>query len=172
MNHYNELLSVLLCRKQQADNKLLNVSGKKHYTYIVGKGGLYYPFSVSPPPPPFPEIQDVPTFHRSITKTKVLNNSCNKFVYHFCPKCILILEECLQKWWNANLNAFKCFLINFMKRGCEFEKGILLLETVTYNIAIKERVTCIITMETIMCIMHCKNTTCIIATETLICILQ
>ena len=27
MNHYNELLPVLLCRKQQADNELLNVSG-------------------------------------------------------------------------------------------------------------------------------------------------
>ena len=46
----------------------------------------------------------------------------------------------------------------------------LLLETVTY-IAIKERVTCIITIETVMCIMHCKNTTCIIATETPICII-
>ena len=32
----------------------------------------------------------------------------------------------------------------------------LLLETVTY-IAIKERVTCIITMETVMCIMHCRK---------------
>ena len=30
----------------------------------------------------------------------------------------------------------------------------LLLETVTY-IVIKGRVTCIITMETVMCIMHC-----------------
>ena len=69
MNHYNELLSVLLCRKQQADNKLLNVSGKKQYTYIVGKGGYTSPFWITPPPP-FPEIQDVPTFHRSITKQK------------------------------------------------------------------------------------------------------
>ena len=32
----------------------------------------------------------------------------------------------------------------------------LLLETVTY-IAIKERVTFIITMETVMCIMHCNQ---------------
>ena len=62
MNHYNELLSVLLCRKQQADNKLLNVSGKKHYTYIVGKGGLYYPFSVSPPPPPSQKSKMSPPF--------------------------------------------------------------------------------------------------------------
>ena len=41
-----------------------------------------------PPPPfskilPFLEIQDVPTFHRSSRKTKVLNNSCNQFVYNF-----------------------------------------------------------------------------------------
>ena len=125
MNHYNELLLVLLCRKQQADNRLLNVSRKKHCTYIVGKvGGIILPLFWITPSPPFPEIQDVPTFHRSITKIKVMNNSCNKFVYHFCTKSILILEECLQKWWNANLNAFKCFLINFMKRGCELEKGI------------------------------------------------
>ena len=40
-----------------------------------------------------------------------------------------------------------------------------LLETVIYT-AIKVRVTCIITIETVICIMHCKNTTCIIATET------
>ena len=32
----------------------------------------------------------------------------------------------------------------------------LLLGTVTY-IAIKERITCIITMETVMCIMHCRK---------------
>ena len=34
MNHYNELLPVLLCRKQQADNELLNVSRKGQYTYL------------------------------------------------------------------------------------------------------------------------------------------
>ena len=33
MNHYNELLTVLLCRKQQADNELLNILGKEQYTY-------------------------------------------------------------------------------------------------------------------------------------------
>ena len=87
--------------------------------------------------PPFLEIQDALTFHRSIRKTKVLNNSCNQFVYHFYPQSILVLEECLQKWWNAN--AMK-----------------LLLETATY-IAIKERVPCIITMETVMCIMHSRK---------------
>ena len=32
MNHYTELLPVLLCRKQQADNELLNISGKEQYT--------------------------------------------------------------------------------------------------------------------------------------------
>ena len=32
----------------------------------------------------------------------------------------------------------------------------LLLETVTY-IAVKERVTCIITIETVKCIMHCRK---------------
>ena len=44
-----------------------------------------------------------------------------------------------------------------------------LLQTVTY-IAIKERVTCIITIETVKCIVNYpENTTCIIATETPIC---
>ena len=40
---------------------------------IVGKG-VYPPFSKIPP---FLEIQDVPTFHRPIRKTKVLKDSFN-----------------------------------------------------------------------------------------------
>ena len=70
---------------------------------IVGKGGHTPLFlDQTPPPflrsPPFPEIQDLPTFHRSIRKTKGLNNSCNQSVYRFYPQSILVLEECLQKW--------------------------------------------------------------------------
>ena len=69
---------------------------------MVGKGGSYPPFLEQPPPfskiLPFLEIQDVPTFHRSIGKTKVLNKSCKQFVYNLYPHSILILEECLQKW--------------------------------------------------------------------------
>ena len=34
MNHDNELLPVLFCRKQQTDNELLNVSGKEQYAYL------------------------------------------------------------------------------------------------------------------------------------------
>ena len=49
------------------------------------------------------EIQDVTAFRRFIWKTKVLNNSCNQFVCNFYPQSILLLEECLQKWWNTNL---------------------------------------------------------------------
>ena len=56
---------------------------------MVGKGGHT---------PPFLEIQNVSTFHSSIGKTIVLNNSCNQFVYNFYPQSILILEECLLKW--------------------------------------------------------------------------
>ena len=41
----------------------------------------------------FLEIQDFPTFHRSIRKIKMLNNLCNQFVYNFYPQSILILEE-------------------------------------------------------------------------------
>ena len=62
---------------------------------IVGKRGHTPPLSKIPP---FLEIQDVPTFHRSIGKTKVLNDSCNQFVYHFYTQSILVLEERLQKW--------------------------------------------------------------------------
>ena len=64
---------------------------------IVGKG-------VYTPPPhlfknsTFLEIQDVPTFQRFIGKTKVLNNSCNRFVYNLYPQSIIVLEECLKKW--------------------------------------------------------------------------
>ena len=62
-------------------------------TFIVGKGGHTHPPFLEkvldqPSPPflrftPFLEIQDVPTFDESIGKTKVLNNSCNQFVYNF-----------------------------------------------------------------------------------------
>ena len=68
----------------------------------VGKGGHTPPFLNHPPPfskiLPFLEIQDVPTLHRPIRKTKALNNSCNQFVYNFYPQSILILEECLKNW--------------------------------------------------------------------------
>ena len=45
--------------------------------YIVGKGVHTPPFLRLTP---FLEIQDVSTFHRSLRKTKVLNNPCNQFV--------------------------------------------------------------------------------------------
>ena len=46
---------------------------------------------VDQPPPPFfksslfLQIKDVPTIHRSIGQTKVLNNTFNQFVYNFYP---------------------------------------------------------------------------------------
>ena len=100
--------------------------------------GVIPPFSRSTSPPfskipAFLYIKDAPTFHRFIRKTKVLNNSCNQFVYNFYPQSILVLEECLRKWWKRKL-----------------------LETVTY-VAIKERLVCIITIETVMCILHCRK---------------
>ena len=59
--------------------------------------------SHTPPPPPFSkilpflEIQDVPTFYRPTRKTKVLNDSFNRFVNNLYPQSILILEKSLQK---------------------------------------------------------------------------
>ena len=61
---------------------------------IVGKGVIPPPFSKIAP---FLAIQDVSTFHRSLRKTKVMNNSCNQFVQYFYPQSIFVLEECLQK---------------------------------------------------------------------------
>ena len=81
--------------------------------FIVGKGG-HTPFSKISI---FLEVQDVPTFHRFIGKTKVLNNSCNRFVYNFYPQSILVLEQCFKKWWKTWYNAF-------MKRDTQSEKGI------------------------------------------------
>ena len=75
--------------------------------------------------PHFLEIQDVPTFYRPTGKTKKLNDSFNRFVYKFYRQSILILEEYLLEWSNANLiNSFKYFLVNFMKNGCQLEKEI------------------------------------------------
>ena len=74
---------------------------------------------VDQPPPPlfffktslFLQIKDIPTIHRSIGQTKVLNNSFNQFVYNFYPQSIGEMET----WYNA----FKFFLINFIKTGCQ-----------------------------------------------------
>ena len=91
-------------------SKVFHFSKEKAFLilYIVGKGGHTTLFLDQPPPPiskipPFLEIQDVPTFHMFIGKIKVLNNSCNQFVYNSYLHGIFILEECLQKWWNTNL---------------------------------------------------------------------
>ena len=92
-------------------------------------------FWIDQPPPLF--LSKIPPFQKSkmspplmsIGKTKVLNNSCNHlYVYNFYPQSILILKECLQyksgEMQTCIYNAFKCFLVNFMKRGCQLEKGI------------------------------------------------
>ena len=65
-----------------------------NFMTIVGKVGRT-PFSRSNPPsfskiPCFLDIQDVTTFHRFIGEEKVLNNSCNQFVYNFYPEIILV----------------------------------------------------------------------------------
>ena len=62
---------------------------------IVGKGGHTPPVLGQPL---FLEMQDVPTFYRSIGKAKVLNESFNRLLYKFYPQSILILEEYLLKW--------------------------------------------------------------------------
>ena len=90
---------------QQAKNKGRGASIRYLPPIVGGRG--HTPLFLDQPPfskiSPFLEIQDVLTFHRSIRKTKALNNSCNQFVYHFYPQSILIFEECFKKWWNANL---------------------------------------------------------------------
>ena len=111
------------------------------YYCIVSKGS-HTPSFLGQPPfskiPPFLEIKDVPTFYRPTRKTKVL---INWFIYNFYPQSILILEEYLQKWWNANYEKW----VPVRQRNIK-----LLLKTVTYII-------CIITIEKVMCIMHCRK---------------
>ena len=71
------------------------------HIHIVGTGGSLPPFLGQPPLskiPLFLKIRDVPTFYGPIRKTKILNDSFNRFVYNFYPQSILILEEYLQKW--------------------------------------------------------------------------
>ena len=62
--------------------------------------GVIPPFSRSTP---FLEIHDVPTFYRPIRKTKVLKESFNQLLFKFFQESVLILEEYLLQWWNANL---------------------------------------------------------------------
>ena len=111
------------------------------YYCIVCKGG-HTPSFLGQTPfskiPPFLEIKDVPTFYRPTSKTKVL---INWFIYNFYLQSILILEEYLQKWWNANYEKW----VPVRQRNIK-----LLLKTVTYII-------CIITIEIVMCIMHCRK---------------
>ena len=61
----------------------------------------------------------------------------------------------MENWYNA----FKSFLVSFMKRGCQFEKGIwnCCLKFLPHLHSYKERVTCIITTETVMCIIHSRK---------------
>ena len=91
--YYQFHLTALLINVSQ--RKIQTVQFRNIYKYIlVGKGVILPPFLRFHP---FLEIQDVPTFHRSIGKTKVLNNTCNQFVHIFYPQSILIVEECLKK---------------------------------------------------------------------------
>ena len=92
----------------------------------------------------------------------------------------------MQTWYNA----FKCFLINFMKRGCQLENEYmkLLLETVMcimhcrkYHLHNCNRDSHLynynkncyphICSETVTCICAAETSYCIIATETVICII-
>ena len=72
-------------------------------TTSLVRGVIPPAFLGQPPPLPFSkfpsflEIQDGPTFYRPIRKTKVLNESFNRFVYKFYLQSILILEEYLLK---------------------------------------------------------------------------
>ena len=86
---------------------------------IVGKGGGGH----TPPPlfsdsPPLLDTQGVRTFHRFVGKIKVLNNSCNDFVYNYYPQSILF-------WKNVYKSGeIKTCHNAFMKIGCQLEKGV------------------------------------------------
>ena len=99
---------------------------------------------------PFLEIHDFPTFYRPIEKTKVLNDSFNRFVYKFYPQSILTLEKYSLKWGEMQM-----FSGQFYKKWMSVrERNIkLLLEAVTYMATI-ETATCIITIEIVIYIMY------------------
>ena len=67
---------------------------------IVGKEVHIIPLFLDQPPfskiPPFLEIQDVPTFHRPIGKTKVLRES-ERFAYNFLSSKYLNFERIFTK---------------------------------------------------------------------------
>ena len=68
--------------------------------YLV-RGVIPPPFlDQSPPFLIFPLSRNprCPHLYRFIGKTKVLNNSCNRFVRNFYRQSNLVLEECLEKW--------------------------------------------------------------------------
>ena len=89
---------------------------------IVGKVGPTSPFSKNPL---FLETQDVPTFYRSIGKTKVLNDAFNRFVHKFYPQSILNFGRIFIKVVKCKFDIMPfIFLVNFMKNGCQLEKGI------------------------------------------------
>ena len=66
----------IIFTNQGIKTQVYNKAKKLPVHCIVGKGGHTSPFLRFP----LLEIQDVPNFHRSIEKTKVLNCSCNQFV--------------------------------------------------------------------------------------------
>ena len=72
------------------------------HSWLGGHTPLFY-VNLQPTPHlflgfPLSKYPSFPTCHRSIRKTKVLNNSFNWFLYNFYPQRILSFEECLQRW--------------------------------------------------------------------------
>ena len=95
-----QLWCIFLRRPFPASNYLFKVNNGNTGTTKLVRGIIAPSFSKISP---FLEIQDVPTFYRHTGKTNGLIESSNRLLYKFYPQSILILEEYLLQWGNANL---------------------------------------------------------------------
>ena len=106
-------------------------------------------------------MQDVSTFHRSLGKTKALNNSCNRFVYHFYPQSILVLEEYLP---NCNRNSHLHNCKRKKKKKKETSKIHQHTSNRKYHLKTYKNATdvatCIIAIECVSCIVPTETVTC------------
>ena len=89
---YIKILRILSFKTQLDDSAFCVV-----LLSMVDKGVILLLFKTNPP------FLRFPPFLKSKISLIFMKNPRNEFIYHFYPQSVLILEECLQKWGNANL---------------------------------------------------------------------
>ena len=143
-----------------------------------------------------------PFLYRSIGKTKVLNESFNQLLYKFYPHTKYpnfggIFTRVVKFKFDLTPSTFWCFLVNFMKIGCQRKDYKVVTwnchtqlqrkhlhcynrNSHAHNALLKIPSTCIISMKivtnifvakTFSCVNVAEISNCVIATETVICII-